>query len=121
MTTTATQTSTAYDQLIAIARDAQLLRASLELLSWDQEVLMPPGGLAYRSRQLAQLARVHHETFTDPKVGNLLDECEGNDALMSDPLSPGAVNVREIRHDYDRQVRLPAALVTEEAELASIG
>ncbi|MBT8484637.1 MAG: carboxypeptidase M32 [Phycisphaerales bacterium] len=119
--TTATSTRTAYDELVAISKETQLIGATAGLLSWDQEVNMPPEGVAYRSRQMSVLARLHHETFTAPRMGELLAECEGDGELMSDPLSVEAVNVRELRRLYDRQTRLPPALVAEEAELASLG
>jgi carboxypeptidase Taq len=119
--TTATKSSTAYDELLDIVREAGLLSGSAQMLAWDQEVLMPPRGVEYRSRQIAQLARLHHERFTDPKVGELIAACEADGDLMRDPQSPEAVNVRELRRDYDRKTRLPASLVEEEAELASLG
>jgi carboxypeptidase Taq len=118
---TATATASAYDELIRISRESQQLAATAGLLGWDQEVLMPEQGVEYRSRQLAQLARIHHELFTDPKVGELLAACEADPAVTGDPLSVAGVNVREIRRDYDRKTRLPAELVEEEASLASRG
>jgi carboxypeptidase Taq len=132
MTSTATRSSTpinppggalpaAYAELLAIAREAQLIGGTGALLGWDQEVLMPPGGLAYRARQLALLARLHHERFTDARVGALIAECEDDARITRDPAASPAVNVRELRHDYDRRTKLPPDLVEEEARLASIG
>jgi len=116
-----TATSSAYDELTQISRSAALLGGTAGLLGWDQEVMMPPGGLEYRSLQLAQLARLQHQTITDVRVGDLLAECEADTALMGDRDSATAVNVRELRRDYERQTRLPAELVEEEAKLASLG
>ena len=78
-------------------------------------------GLALGQGQLAQLARLQHQTFTDARVGDLLAECEENASIVGAADSPAAVNVRELRRDYDRQTRLPAELVEEEAKLASLG
>jgi carboxypeptidase Taq len=120
MTTAAPTTAiTAYDELVAISREAALLGGTSGLLGWDQEVLMPRGGIAYRGRQLAQLARMRHELLTGPRVAELLAACEADDALTADETSPVAVNLRELRRDHDRAVRLPSALVEEEARLAS--
>ncbi|MCP3902483.1 MAG: carboxypeptidase M32 [Planctomycetes bacterium] len=116
-----TATRTPYDELAHISRSASLLGGTAGLLGWDQEVMMPPGGLEYRSLQLAQLARLQHQTFTDERVGDLLAECEADAGVTDDPDSATAVNVRELRRDYDRQTRLPAELVEEEAKLASLG
>ena len=77
MTVTASETTTtAYGRLLDLAREASLLGSTAQLLGWDQEVIMPKGGLDYRSRQLAQLARMHHEMVIDPQFGDLLTQCE---------------------------------------------
>jgi carboxypeptidase Taq len=109
-----------YDDLLRLTREASVLGSTASLLSWDQETMMPPGGVEFRSRQLAQLARLQHELFTAPQIGDLLEACEDDAALTSDPHGEAATNIREIRHDYDRRTRLPVALVEEEARLASL-
>jgi len=110
----------AYTQLIDLIRESSLLHATQSLLGWDQEVMMPEGGVAFRSRQLAQLARMNHELATDPRIGELLAACEADAHLMADPLSVEAVNVREIRRSYDRRTKLPPELVSEFAKVTSI-
>ncbi|MCA9290568.1 MAG: hypothetical protein KDA25_05535, partial [Phycisphaerales bacterium] len=116
-----TATSKAYDELIRRVRETHLIDSTGQLLGWDQEVFMPEGGVAYRSDQLALLARLAHESFTDPAVGDLIDECAADRTLTADPLAPTAVNIRELRRDFDRRTKLPAALVEEEARLSSLG
>jgi carboxypeptidase Taq len=117
----ATTVSTRYDELIDQSRSAQRLGGSLSLLHWDQEVMMPPHGIDYRGEQIAQLAGLHHELSTDERIGEWLAECESDDDLTGDSTSPSAVNIRELRHSYDRATRLPADLVEEEAMLSSRG
>ncbi|MCA9284018.1 MAG: carboxypeptidase M32 [Phycisphaerales bacterium] len=119
-TATAATVSSQYDQLIGLVRDANLLGSTSALLGWDQETMMPPGGLAHRARQQAQLARLSHEALVDPRVGDLLAECETDRALTADPLSATAVNIREIRIDYDKATKLPTALVEELARVSSV-
>jgi carboxypeptidase Taq len=119
-TATARRSATAaYDELIHRVRDAHLLGSTGSLLHWDQEVMMPPGGVEHRSRQMSLLARLQHETLTADRIGELLAECEAG-GLADDPMSPAAVNLRELRRTYDRRTRLPADLVAEEARLASV-
>ena len=115
-----TSSAAAYESLIKHVRDTHLLGTTGSLLSWDQEVMMPKGGVNYRSEQLALLARLHHERETDPRIGDLLAECEANKALAADPISVSEVNVREIRRRYSRKTKLPVDLVEEEARLASL-
>ncbi len=119
MTTTAT--ITAYDELLTLAREASLLGSTAGLLGWDQEVLMPPRGLDYRSRQLGLLARLHHEAATSERLGEMIATCETDEDIVGDPDSIAAANVRELRWAYDRRTKLPADLVEEEASLASRG
>lgn len=119
--TTIAAASTAYSDLVQHVREADLLRGCGAVLSWDQEVMMPKGGLTYRSRQLALLARLHHERMTDPRLEELLHRCESDRDLMEDARSVAAVNVARLRRDYDRATRLPAELVEEEARLACLG
>jgi hypothetical protein len=42
---------------MSLARESRLLASTASILGWDQETMMPPGGLEHRARQLAQLAR----------------------------------------------------------------
>jgi carboxypeptidase Taq len=113
------QAQAAYKELIRRAREQALLASCSELLGWDEETYMPRGGAAHRGNQMALLAGIHHERATDPRVGELLAQVESS-ALMRDPLSPAAVNVRELRRRYERLVRLPRRLVEETARLTSL-
>lgn len=108
-----------YLRLISLARDAHLLGSAGSILGWDQETMMPPGGLDHRSRQMAQLARLTHQMATDPQIADMLAKSEGDRNLTRDPLSVEAVNIRELRRQYDRRTKLPPDLVEEEALLAS--
>jgi carboxypeptidase Taq len=118
-TASATKTSS-YDELMSMVREAGLLGSTGALVGWDQETMMPAKAVEFRSRQLAQLARLHHQVLTDPRVGDLLDTCEGDARLTKDPTSVSAVNIREVRRRFDRMTRLPASLVEEEAKISSI-
>ena len=115
--TTAVMTN--YDQLLEHVKQANLLGSTGSILGWDQETLMPPKGLAHRTRQLAQIAKLTHQMKTDPKIGDWLDECEDDEALTGDPISASAVNIREWRRDYDKATKLPEELVVEMSETTS--
>ncbi len=71
---------------------------------------MPKNGVAHRAEQMGLIARICHEQFVDPKIGDLICRVEDSD-LIRDPDSETAVNVREIRRDYDKRIRLPKHLV----------
>jgi carboxypeptidase Taq len=111
--------SRVYDELMQRIRETALLASCAELLGWDEETYLPPAGVANRSKQLALLAGLQHQRATDPRVGELLAEVEGSN-WITDPESPEAVNVRELRRRFDRQVRVPRQLVQELARTTSL-
>ena len=117
MTTTTTAQSKSYDTLIKASREAGVLGSVAELISWDQETMMPTGGAEYRSQQLALLATLHHERITDPSVNDMLGECETTMDIDAD--TPEAANVRELRRSHDRAIKLPTELVTQMASTFS--
>ena len=109
----------AYHELMQRVRDEATLASIEALLEWDEETGMPAGAVEGRSEQLALLAGLLHERGTDPRLGELLDELEGS-RLLADPSSPAAVNVRELRRDYERFVRLPRKLVQDLARCTAV-
>ena len=115
--TTESTTLPAYDQMLETSREIRLLGSIDSLLGWDQETMMPKGGAEYRARQLALLARLRHEQFTSQRMGELIAECESEFNTDEDTME--AANIRHLRHDYDRMVKLPGSLVEEIASTAS--
>ena len=109
-------TGKAYEELTTLVRDTGILHSVAELLEWDQEVCMPPGGNAHRAQQRSLLAGMVHERITSPRVGELLAECEEEEYPEG---SPEAVNIREIGRRYRKQTRLPASLVKEIARVTA--
>ena len=109
----------AYQELLRLSRDETLLSSCLELLQWDEEVCMPRGGVEHRAEQMALLAGLVHDRGTDPRYGELLGVIEAS-SLVSDPESPSAVNVCELRRAYDRERRIPRALVEEAARVVAL-
>ncbi|GAC1534566.1 MAG: carboxypeptidase M32 [Herpetosiphon sp.] len=86
------------------------LQSAARVLNWDQVTYMPPGGAGARGRQLALLARLRHERFTDPAVGRLLDQLrpyeesspyDGDDASF----------IRVTRRDYEQAANVPSAFM----------
>ncbi|MGE3820754.1 MAG: carboxypeptidase M32, partial [Isosphaeraceae bacterium] len=117
-TTRVTRERAAYEELIGRSREQSLIASCSSILGWDEQTYMPPGGASYRGEQLAMLAGLHHDRATDPRIGELLATVETS-ALVGDPESPEAVNVRELRRTFDRLTRLPRSLVEELARVTS--
>ena len=81
--------------------------------------MAPCAGAAYRSEQMALLARLGHEMVTiDPRIGELLvPRRQRPRPRRRNP--DAAVNVREIRRNFDRAIKLPKKLVEELARVTS--
>src|SRR5262249_43018301 len=99
----------AYEELLRRVREASLLESCGSVLGWGERTDMPRQGAAPRAEQMALLARLAPELRTDPAVGELLHQVESS-PLARDP-DGAAANVREIRRNYDRAVKLPKELV----------
>ena len=110
--------SLAYKELIERSHELGVLGSCARLLSWDEETNMPSGAVEARSRQLAYLAGMFHDRQADPRIAELLSIVAASD-LAADVESPAAVNVREIRRDYEHAVRVPRSLVEELARTTS--
>jgi carboxypeptidase Taq len=95
------------------------LNRAAAVLSWDQTTYMPPAGAASRGRQIATLSRLAHEEFIGAETGRLLDAAARETESLPYE-SDEASLVRTTRRRWDRAVRVPASLVSEIEEHASI-
>ena len=102
----------AYGELIERVKEYHTLVSCRHVLDWERETYMPDKGNAHRAEQITLLAKLGHGMLTSPQIGELLSEVEGS-ALVSSPEADAAVNVREIRRNYDRATKLPDKLVQE--------
>src|SRR4051812_28597916 len=100
----------AYTELVDSSRNETILASAASLLQWDAEIMMPRRGVENRGQQMAIIAGIAHERATEPRRAELLDIVEQS-TIASDPQSAQAVNVREMRRDYDRATRVPTKLV----------
>ena len=88
------------------------LHAASALLGWDQSTYMPPGGAPARARQTATLERLAHEKFTDPALGQLLEDLRPyEEGLAYD--SDEASLLRVTRREYEKAVKVPPDFVAE--------
>src|SRR3954468_15635814 len=85
-----------------------------QLLAWDQEVVMPPGGAEWRAQQRATVERLAHERFVDDRIGELLETARAESELDEDLL-------RVTRRDFDKARRVPGDLVEELVHASSTG
>ena len=109
---------TTYTELVRRSKELGVLNSCAAVLAWDQLTYMPTNGANLRGEQMALLASLAHQKFTDPKIGELLAAVEASD-LVTDPESDAAANGRELRRNYDRATKLPQALVEELARVTT--
>ena len=115
MTTTATST---VDALVRHIEETSLLSSSNAILDWDQETMMPQGGIEWRARQQALLARIVHERASSIERGDLIEAIERDREAMADAQT--AALVREARRDYGKATKLPSSLVEEMTRVSSM-
>jgi len=88
------------------------------VLSWDQQVNMPPGGNEARGQQLATLGQIAQEKFITDEVGALLEDLK-REFAGADPDSDEASLIRVVSRDYDKAKRVPPSFVAERAKVSS--
>ena len=89
------------------------------LLSWDQQVKMPPGGSGVRAEQIATLDRLAHDLFTSDEIGRLLERVAPW-AEAQDYDSDEASLVRVARQDWEKARRVPSSLRAEMSRASSL-
>ncbi|MGR3804025.1 carboxypeptidase M32 [Marinibacterium profundimaris] len=103
----------AYDELMAFARETEALKMISMRLGWDQETMMPRGAAEQRGEEMAAIESILHARRSDPRVGDWLASAAPEDAV-------GQAQLREIRRDYDRATKVPADLAKALARLTSL-
>ena len=100
--------SKAYGTFIQHVKEINTLRSIQALLEWDQETYMPQRAAEDRGDQLAVVAGVLHEKLTSDELAGLLAKLEP-EVDAQDHVA--ATNVREVRREHDRAVKVPTDLV----------
>ena len=104
--------NTAWESLSGRADELKTIEGLMALAEWDQQVMMPAGGAAFRGGQLAFLSGLYHDKLASADVGRWLDTAEPEDEVQ-------AAAVRNMDRAYQRAIRLPTELVTELARVRS--
>lgn len=88
------------------------IESAAAILYWDSATYMPPGGAGARGRQLATLRQIAHSKFTDPAIGQLLEDLRSDEESLPYD-SHEASLIRITRQKYDRAVRVPAEFMAK--------
>jgi len=101
-----------YDQYKTALQKIADVKYASAVLQWDQETYLPPKGADMRGRQIATLAEIAHQQFTDPALGALLkalNEAGGLDEKQQR-------NVELSLEDYKRATKFSSSFVRELSE-----
>jgi len=107
---------TAYRQLEERFRRIATLEQAISVLHWDTASMMPSGGAAARTEQLATLRLIAHQHLTAPEVEGLLNEAEMAGNALDDWQR---ANLREMRRRWLHAASVPGALVEAESRACS--
>ena len=86
------------------------------MLSWDEAVIMPPGGGAARAESLAELARIRHDRVSDARVGDWIAAAR----TEADLDRWQRANVDEIERTWLRARALPEDLVAASSRASTL-
>lgn len=111
-----------YQQLHALSRQNCTLQGVSQLMEWDQETYMPPGGAPFRAEQLKVLAGIIHKQKTSKvwreALSKLID-LESGEIVNNALLPEQEVALKRWRRDYLREIALPVRFVEDFAKLCS--
>ena len=109
-----------YGHVCHYARQTAVLASIEAVLDWDERTMLPPAGTDHRAEQVTLLSGMIHDRWTNAEFGQWLAELV-EDPLAADPASDEGANVRRLKREYDKKVRLPKSLVEELARTAVFG
>ncbi len=95
------------------------LSTAASVLSWDQQVNMPPGGSEPRAHHLATIETLAHSLFVADETGELL-EAAATEAADLPYESDDASLVRVAQREHEKLRRVPESLVAERARTAAL-
>jgi carboxypeptidase Taq len=104
--------------LMAHLRQLTALDRVRDLLGWDQETMMPPGGNASRAEHAGAVEAACHRLRTNPQLGEWLAILEPEAAQLG-PVA--RASLRQARRIHDRAVRVPESLAAALAHAAARG
>ena len=103
-------------EMCGVIRD---LEHTAALLDWDQQTFMPVNAEPDRVCQLTTIAGIIHEKMTSPVFADLLESAD-RECRNSPPDSMEACLIRRLHRDFERQLKVPPALVKQLAEASAL-
>jgi carboxypeptidase Taq len=111
--------STKLEQLKERLAQISDLRTAASILSWDQQVNMPPGSSKARAHHLATVETLAHSCFVDDETGQLIEDAATETAGLPYD-SDDASLVRVSQREYEKLHRVPNSLVAERTRVSAL-
>lgn len=103
----------AYEDVFAQFQDIRAIQSSISLLNWDQQLLMPPGGLAARSEHLLRLTKIKHLKLTNDDLVAQIHVAMGEATDLEE------AQLRTLLSDINKAKKLPIWIVQRKAAASS--
>src|ERR1041384_3624464 len=99
---------TSYTDLEARFRRLGAVEEAIAVLHWDAAAMMPPGGAAAGSEQLATLHGIAHRLLTAPEISDLFEAADAETAALR---VWQRANLREMRRRWRHATAVPPDLL----------
>ncbi len=103
-----------YQHFLAAVNEQYDLEKTIQLLTWDREVNMPPGGNQERSFQLATLNQILHSRIVSDQFGQLIEDASAEIGDLH-PDSTEARLISVVKRKFKQQSSLTADFVNRRA------
>lgn len=100
------------DKLSEALKTQALLASTIELLAWDQEVMMPRRGVGHRAAVIGELAALHHQNLTTRVLPLIREALQKPEAFSKEEISQLELYLQEAQPSE----KLPSALVRRFSE-----
>ena len=104
-----------YIELLKFVKTTESLSQSAEIISWDQETMMPKGSINQRSENISSLEQIIHSRRSEKKIGELLSLINIKNLNEIEKS-----NYYHISKTYNRAIKIPLDLATQIARVTSL-
>ena len=103
----------AFERVMAKYRELDALNSAIGLMNWDQQLLMPAGGLSARSEHLLRLSRLRHAILTSDEFRTDLDEAKASGADQDQAA------IRILLAEVEEATKLPLDLIERKSKVTT--
>ena len=103
----------AFERVMVKYRELDALNSAIGLMNWDQQLLMPAGGLSARSEHLLRLSRLRHAILTSDEFRTDLDEAKASGADQDQAA------IRILLAEVEEATKLPLDLIERKSKVTT--